>query len=181
MVEAAIIFPLLVLILFGIIEFSLVFKDLQTTYSATRVGARTASAEARQIGYATDVENAVTTGLGNIPSAGWQELWVYKAMANGMPDTGNFVSCNLCVRFTWNDPSKTWVKTQDTWPATGALGSNPQYACPSTPAVPSGPDSVGVYLKVTHPMITPMFGSTKTLTDHTVARLEPLPSGSCSG
>lgn len=174
MVEAALIFPLMVLILFGVIEFSLVFKDLQTTYSATRSGARTASAEPRQPSYAADVATAVATGLGAIPSSNWQEVWVYKAAPNGLPDSGSFASCATCVRFTWNDATRVWTRVQDTWPATGP-GS--QQAC----STGSGPDSLGVYIKVAHPMITPMFGSTRTLTDHTVTRLEPMPSGSCSG
>jgi hypothetical protein len=173
-VEAALIFPVMVLILFGIIEFSLVFKDLQTTYSATRVGARTASAEPRQSSYASDVANAVTTGMGAIPAGQWRELWVYKAMADGMPDSGSFSSCTTCVRFMWDNTAHAWSKVQDTWPATGP-GS--QQACTAG----SGPDSLGVYVKVLHPMLTPMFGTTKLLTDHTVTRLEPMPSGSCSG
>src|SRR3979411_162779 len=74
MVEAAIIFPLLMLLLFGIVEFGILFKNVQTVYSATRSGARTASAEPRQASYATDVASAVTTGLGSVPTKEWREL-----------------------------------------------------------------------------------------------------------
>ena len=48
--------PVVLLIVFGIIEFGLAFKDSLSVSSSTRAGARTASAE---------------------------ELWVYRAMPDG--------------------------------------------------------------------------------------------------
>ena len=36
-----------------------------------------------------------------------------------------------------------------------------------------GPDNIGVWIKVNHGMVTKMFGSTFTLTDKTVMRIEP--------
>ena len=116
LVEAAFVLPVMVLFVMAIIEFGLAFKDLQTVFTATRVGARTASAEPRQFGYANDVANAVKTSLSAMPSSGWQELWVYKARANGKPDSGNFTSCTTCVRFHW-DGARPGSRTQDAWPA----------------------------------------------------------------
>jgi hypothetical protein len=173
LVEAAFVLPVMILFVMAIIEFGLAFKDLQTVFSATRVGARTASAEPRQFGYANDVAAAVKTSLSAIPSGQWQELWVYKARSDGKPDTGNFTSCTTCVRYHWDGAN--WIKDQDTWPASGT-GS--QFACGG---VSPGPDALGVYLKVRHDMLTGFFGSTKTLTDNTVVRLEPLPASSCQG
>jgi hypothetical protein len=174
LVEAAFVLPVMILFVMAIIEFGLAFKDLQTVFTATRVGARTGSAEPRQFGYADDVVNAVETSLSAIPSNQWQELWVYKARADGKPlPSGNFTSCTSCVRYRWD--GATWIKDQDDWPATGA-GS--QSACGG---VTPGPDALGVYLKVRHDMLTGFFGSAKTLTDNTVVRLEPLPISSCQG
>ena len=173
LVEAAFVLPVMILFVMAIIDFGLAFKDLQTVFTATRVGARTASAEPRQFGYATDVVNAVKSSLSAIPSGGWQEIWVYKAAADGKPDSGNFTSCTTCVRFHWDGAN--WIKDQDNWPASGPGSQN---ACGG---VSPGPDSLGVYLKVRHDMLTGFFGSTKTLTDNTVVRLEPLPISSCSG
>lgn len=173
-VEAAIILPVLLLFVLGIIEWGLVFKDLQTVYSATRIGARTASAEPRQSTYPSDVASAVSSGLNAIPQGAWRELWVYKAQPSGMPigDSGSFATCDTCVRFTWDNTGKTWTQVQNTWPATGTGSQN---ACAGSP------DSLGVYIKVQHDMFTAMFGTSKTLADHTVIRLEPMPSGSCTG
>jgi hypothetical protein len=174
LVEAAFVLPVMLLFVMAIIEFGLAFKDLQTVFTATRVGARTASAEPKQFGYADDVVNAMKSSLSAIPSGEWQELWVYKAQADGKPDTGGFSSCTICVRYHWDGAN--WIKDQDTWPASG--GSTPQYACGGTSP---GPDALGVYLKVRHDMLTGFFGSAKTLTDNTVVRLEPLPISSCQG
>ena len=79
--------------------------------------------------------------------------------------------------------------TYSFWNATGAGASPPSENACSPPIVPPAtvppngpPDSIGIYLKATHKMITGLFGSTKTLTDHTVFRLEPVPTGqTCSG
>jgi hypothetical protein len=174
LVEAAFVLPVMILFVMAIIEFGLAFKDLQTVFTATRVGARTASAEPRQFGYADDVVNAMKSSLSAIPSGQWQELWVYKAQPDGKPDTGGFSSCTICVRYHWDGAN--WIKDQDTWPASG--GVSPQYACGG---VSPGPDALGVYLKVRHDMLTGFFGSAKTLTDNTVVRLEPLPISSCQG
>jgi hypothetical protein len=168
LVEAAFVLPVMILFVMAIIEFGLAFKDLQTIFTATRVGARTASAEPRQFGYADDVANAVKTSLSAIPSNQWQELWVYKAAADGKPSSGGFTSCTDCVRYRWDGAN--WIKDQDDWPA------SEQYACGG---VSPGPDALGVYLKVRHDMLTGFFGSAKTLTDNTVVRLEPLPTSSC--
>ena len=44
----------------------------------------------------------------------WDE-WVYKANAAGLPDSGNFSSCNDCIRYTWNSASETWTETYEGW------------------------------------------------------------------
>ena len=46
----------------------------------------------------------------------------------------------------------------------------------------AGPDDIGVYLSITHKNITGLFGGTKVISDHAVARLEPVAlTQSCSG
>ena len=174
LVEAAFVLPVMILLVAGIIDFGLAFKNLQTVFTATRDGARTGSVETRQTGYANDVADAVKKSLNAVPTNGYQELWIYKANASGKPDSGNFTSCTTCVRFTWNDTTKSWTTVQNAWPATG---SGSQYACAGTP----GPDTLGVYLKVRHDMLMGLFGSTKMLTDYSVADLEPRPASSCQG
>ena len=53
-VEAALITPVLVLLVFGIIEFGLAFRDWLAVTSAVRAGARTAAAETKVDTYEDD-------------------------------------------------------------------------------------------------------------------------------
>jgi hypothetical protein len=50
-----------------------------------------------------------------------------------------------------------------------------QYWCPTSRVVSRtvGPNYVGVWIKIEHAWVTGMFGSTVTLTDQSVIRLEP--------
>jgi Flp pilus assembly protein TadG len=163
-VEFALILPVLMLILFGIIEWSLMFKDSLTVASATRAGARTASAEPRTAAFADNTALAVARAVTALPSKSIQELWVYKARADGMPDSGSFSSCTTCVKFSWDSVGKKFTRKPGTdWdPAT-------QNACAGTS------DAVGVYLKVDHEFITGFIAPNRVLTDHTVMNLEPVP------
>ncbi|MGH3498727.1 MAG: TadE/TadG family type IV pilus assembly protein [Nocardioidaceae bacterium] len=182
-VEAALVTPVLFLILFGIIEFGFVFKDYLSVTSATRAGARTASAEPRVPGtsgiqYAQDAANSFLREAAALQMSNIQELWVYKADSNGYPvGVGNFSSCTTCVKFTvsqsWGGPPPApttvngWYanSTYSNWPALS------QNACAGDP----NRDSVGIYVKYSHPAITGLIFNTFTLEDHTVMALEPVP------
>jgi hypothetical protein len=172
LVEAAVVFPLLIFIVLGICEFGLAYRNSLTVSSASRAGARTASALARNANYATDSRDAVAAALTALPTARWQEVWIYRAQKPsdpfpGLPDSGNFTTCTNCVRFTWDTASNSWVQDPSTaWAATS------QDACAGEA------DYVGVYVKAPHQYVTKLFGATRTLQDHTVMRFEPIPSAS---
>jgi hypothetical protein len=98
-------------------------------------------------------------------------------------------------------PAKSWPGVDSEAPA--GSPNYTQYSCLSPPAgyanVPgthtglatdpygannawAGPDVLGVYLRIVHHNITGLFGSTKVITDHAVARLEPVAlTQACSG
>lgn len=75
------------------------------------------------------------------------------------------------------DESKIWFGCVTTGPNAGA--SPDRYWCPGTrndgrsDNGGSGPDYVGVYMKVNHDWVTKMFGRTKTITDQSVIQIEP--------
>lgn len=166
LVEAAIVMPVLVLLLFGILEWGLAFKTTLTVSSATRSGARTGSAMPRQSNYDTAVREAVETSLDAMSgNAVPLELWIYKAGTNGKPEGySSFSGCQptLCHRYTWNG-TQFVAQSGYSWPATA------QDACAG------GADEIGVYVKVRHQFVSGMFGDSRVLTDHTVMRLEPIP------
>ena len=107
-IEAAFIFPILILILFGIIEFSPLSQDHVALSAAVRSGARTASAEPRMSTFSTDAASAVLKAGTGMPFSNVQEMWVYEANAGGYPTnggsisatTGSFTSCTTrCLVF----------------------------------------------------------------------------------
>lgn len=166
LVEFAIILPILLLILFGIIEWSLAFKDSLTVASATRAGARTASASPRSPTFAADTAAAMDRAVTALPKDSIQELWIYRAAADGTPEGGGggFGSCTVCVKYRWDEPTTSFVQVSDTW-------------SPDTHRACAGEaDAVGIYLEVEHEFLTGFFPPTMTLTDHTVMNFEPIPS-----
>jgi Flp pilus assembly protein TadG len=169
MVEAAIVLPVVMLIVFGIIEFGLAFKDALTVSSAVRAGARTASAEPRQATFNDDTAKAVERAVSALPNGAVEQLWVYKADGNGNPVDGGgsaFTSCNTCAVYTWDTVTSKFVRQAgpDWNPST-------HNACVGD----ASHDAVGIYLKVNHDFVTGFFGQRIKLVDHAVMNLEPVP------
>jgi Flp pilus assembly protein TadG len=168
-VEAAIILPLLIFLLFGIIEISLLLRDNIATTSLVRAGARTASALPRSSALITDTVASMEKAGSALPKDSYDELWVYRADSNGVPignSTSNkFGVCGTdCVRYAWNDTRDTFGKVSGSW---DPLSIN---ACPGDPNA----QSVGVYLKATHSFLTGLFGSSMTVSDYAVLKFEPV-------
>lgn len=172
-VEAAFIFPILVLILFGIIEFSLFLRDHVALSAAVRSGARTASAEPRMSTFGPDAAGAVLRAGTGMPFSQVQEMWVYEANAGGYPTngglttatTGNFSACTTrCMVYTYSGSGFTQTA--------GAWDSALVNACPGD----AGMTNVGVFIKAEHRFVTGLFGNTVDITDHAVLRFEPIPA-----
>lgn len=171
-VEAAIVTPIFLLLVIGVIEFGLAFKDQLAITSAVRAGARIASAEPRVASFADDAAAQVAREGAALDMTDVTALWVYKADASGHPlgAGGTFNSCSSsCVQYSWSAGSKTFVRSGGSWPSTS------QNACQGTQ------DSVGVYLGFSHPGVTKAFFSFLGLSSYTVMRLEPIPSMQAGG
>jgi Flp pilus assembly protein TadG len=171
-VEAALVTPLLILLVFGIVEYGMLFKDSLAVTSSIRSAARIASAEPRVTTYAQDAADQVANSGGALKLTNTQQLWVYKAKANGFPigDSGNvFAACTACTKFVWNNSTKHFDQSgTSTWLNTA------QNACPGDPLH----DSVGIYMAINHASITGLIFSTITIKDHVVMDLEPIPTAS---
>ncbi len=164
-VEAAIITPMFILLLVGIIEFGMFFKDYLSTASAVRAGVRTASAEPRMSTYAQDAADSVAKEGTAITRGDIQELWVYKAnTADKFPTGGSsFSNCTTCVKFRWTGTA--FAPTYTNWNAIT------QRACAAGPI-----DRVGVYMKVNHRAFTGLIFTSITIEESTVLRFEPKPT-----
>jgi Flp pilus assembly protein TadG len=168
LVEAAIVLPFIVLMVFGIVELGFLFRSAAVTNSATRSGARLAAA---QYGSATNSTERATILLNvrqtvekDLLSKSTvdtpQQLWIYKANSAGDPPTGNYSTCGApCIVYTWDSSSNTFGTPSGTWDTADACGLTH--------------DNVGVYLRVSHaPIGFANFLGTLTLNEHTVMRLE---------
>jgi hypothetical protein len=173
LIEAAIVLPVLLLVVFGVFEFGFAFKNSLTLTSSTRSGARVASALPRQTDYEINTAAAVRGSLLNAFQSGEiQYLTIYKAdPVTGEPSDGSgFETCTECYRYMWDGSAAAgegdWAYVGGAWPplTQAACGTN------------ANTDYVGVYLRAQHNFLTAAFGSGQTLTAHTVMRLEPVPT-----
>jgi hypothetical protein len=174
LVETAILIPIIILITFGLIEFSSVYQSSASGAGAVRSAARTASALPGVTNFATSAASAASTTLRVIGADEPVELWVYKANNLGFPGgTGatGFATCaTSCIKFTWNQANRDFTTN-------GMSGGGWPYSSQNACTQPY--DEIGVYVKLQHAYITKLFGANITLTDHAVFRLEPAPSGTC--
>jgi hypothetical protein len=169
-VEFALILPILVVLTFGVIEFSSAYHDSSAAADAARAGARVGSAQAMQAGFASSAAAAASSAVRTLPSDVPKELWVYKANSQGYPGSGtSFSSCSAsCIKYTYDSGSKSFGSASGSWPASSHQVCTQPY------------DEIGVYVKLDHHFVTGLFGSSVTLTDHAVFRFEPVASSACS-
>lgn len=159
--------PILVVLVFGIIEMGLLIDTATVTSNASRNGARLASAnygDAKNSAERSAVLGTVVSSVeeslnglrGNVAPL---ELWVYEANAAGYPGGSSFASCpaGSCIRYTWNGSG--FVAASGSW-------NDPQACGVSL-------DRVGVYVKVHHDFLSRIVGVGKTVDEHSVMRIEP--------
>jgi hypothetical protein len=184
LVEAVFILPVLIFIVMAIFEFGLLFAASSTTQSSTRDGVRFGSANyavagsndaaADQIAAAVAKDLSARTGF-DTPI----KLFVYKADDKGEPTMGGFANCTKdCYRYTWDAATSSWKRDllSPKWPLPSAcINIDPN----DTNAGLNTLDSIGVYVEVRHDYLTGAFGSSQLIKEHSVSRLEPLPSGQC--
>jgi Flp pilus assembly protein TadG len=176
-VEAALVTPVVMALVFGIIEMGFLFKDNLAIAGAVRAGVRIASANPRNATFAQKTADKVarTGGAANLNDV--TELWVYKVAAGTDKPEGftTFANCTVCVKFRW-DGAKFVLKTGggESWSAMS------QNACSSV-SVGGPPDRIGVYLKLRHQPFTGLvFSNSIYLSEASILTLEPMPvSGGC--
>lgn len=182
MVEAAIVLPVMVLVVMGIIEFGFAFGSSSTANGASRSGSRLAAAayatsgtiSANQKAAADQIADTVGADLVGLTSADPVGVVIYRAdptSTSGEPE-GGFPADDLiggcssdCYRYEWDGDEM--VYKSGNWPNPDACGLEL--------------DSIGVYVQAKHNYITGIIGSHVYVDGHTVMRLEPLPSDQCSG
>jgi hypothetical protein len=204
-VEAALVMPLLCLMVFGIIEFSLLMRDYAAISNATRVGVRTAATgaaagpgvcetgptappctSASSPKLAQSAADTMADALTGVPPTSVDYVLVYEANSKGYPCL-NATSCpnetgttmpDTCVGYA-NCVKFVWNLTTNSG-SPGFRYSNGAWKSADISACVNKQDAVGIYLKVTHAWTTGLFGKTIGLADRSVAKFEPLPDTVCS-
>ena len=166
LIEAVFVLPFLALLVFGVIELSMVFRSATVATNASRAGAREMAATypnatvaqrpSVMLRVATVVEEALRD---RSPTDVPQQLRVYRALADGSPaDTSG--PCNVdCYTYTWNAGTTSWVLSTGDW-------ANPT-VCGLTM------DRVGVSISLTHGGSVGPWRFTRPIVERTVMRLEP--------
>ena len=193
-VEAALVFPLMIFILFGIIEFGFIFKDTLTLNAMTSAGARTGAVAGNAVNPSTDYQvlSAVRAAATSLNSQ-IEGVVIFKASGNSdalplgcgpvggaLPTVGVPGVCNVYSATEFGDIQSTWAEQEAQYPNSFGCtaGSWDAQWCPSSRVVSetgnagAGPDYVGVYIMARHQTLTGFFPS-MTLTDTVIQRIEP--------
>ena len=179
LVEAAIVLPVLLLVIIGIMEFGLAFKDFLTVSYISREGARIAALA----GDDTSADCAILTGLGAIITPGdlarIQEIQIYKAD----PNTGSQgAAYNRAIYNTGEDPTlctqPVGGQPGDGWDVTYIAGGyNPTSRQVAVSATGGGStlDIIGVRVILDREWVTGFgpFSGSMTVDESTITRMEP--------
>jgi hypothetical protein len=186
LVEFVLIAPVFALLVAGVLEFGLAFRDSMTVSNALRAGVRVGSNAGRERSADYTILKAVEAAMAEVPSSHIQRIIVYKAdTANsavpaaclavsgsgGVAGTGG-VYCNVYQASDLARPASDFTAA-----CTGNAGTAPDhYWCPTgrqaTQAL--GADYLGVYMQVRYTYVTKVFpGTGVTIHDRAIMRLEP--------
>lgn len=174
--ETAVVAMFLVILLMGIVECSFLFKDWVAVSAAARAGARMGASQPKVATFAQSSADQVANSIAGLTPANVKEVWVYRTSGvTGLPDSGSFANCNVCVKYTWNGTSMT--ASYNNWGSGLATATTPpgQDACLGS----ATRDSLGVYLKYEHTSSLGFFFNGQMMNESTVMWLEPAPSASC--
>jgi Flp pilus assembly protein TadG len=179
MVEAAFVTPLFILLLFAVIEFGLAMKDYIGVGNAVRAGARTASTEGNDTYADYFIVQAVAKNSTALSRSDIQYVVVYKASAIGGKPDATCMAGTAHTSSSGTTPCNVYTPSNFSTAETGfGCGTTEpdRFWCPNTRVNAlggTGPDFVGVWMKMQHKWVTKMFGTAQTLTDQSVIRIEP--------
>ena len=161
----------MLIITFGLIEFSMVYQSSSTGAGAAALG-RTHRLRRSE---APELRDRCRGGGGDRAQDRRidepVEMWVYKANACGYPGgVGAPVSRRARPTASSMHGSPRPKRSTSPTPPAAVGPTTTQQACDVV-----NWDSVGVYIKLNHKYLTKLFGDIITLTDHAVFRLEPAP------
>ena len=180
LVEAAICVPLVILLVFGVVEMGWLYFNHGTAQNMSVVGARSGSGQGNEAPADYEILRAVTGGSSGMSAASIQAVVVYRATGpdDRVPETCKTQSVDdLCNFYTGADLSLD----EDQFGCVGPPGpatKKDNFWCPTTRKTAltgsnGPPDYLGVYVRTTGDSILGVLGESLTLTADTVTRIEP--------
>ncbi len=179
--EFALLAPLLALIVAGVLEFGLAWRDSMTVSNALRSGARVGSNAGRERGADYTILKSLQAAMAEIPDARIERIIVYKASTanSAVPAAclaittsgGVTGSCNVYVATDLARPLSDFAGTTSC-----DVGSPDEHWCPTSRQNQQalGADYLGVWMQVRYDYVTGMFpGDGLTIRDRAIMRLEP--------
>lgn len=189
--EAALITPVLLAMMFGIIEMALLMRDVVAVSSAVRVGARVGSAApgagpglclasanpppctpAVAPAFAQAAADAIQRAGSAMPPDSIESIIIYDANSAGypLPEGNHTLACGQsCVTYVWDPGLDRFRYGGGTW------ASSSVNACVNH----ASEDSLGVAMKARHGFVTGLFGDDHEIAERVVMKFEPLPSEQC--
>jgi Flp pilus assembly protein TadG len=176
LVEFALIASFLTFLVLGVADLGYLWQTRMTVQNATRAGARVGSSMNTSLTSDYSLLAAVRAGLNDVGLSNVTAVIVYKsATSDGVVPstckttlTSQSGSCNV-----YTGAQLTSLLAGSFQCGASALD---RFWCPSSrqALLGSGPDYLGIWVKVTVPRLMKVFGATATITDSSVMRLEPL-------
>jgi len=184
LVEFALIAPVLVLIVAGIFEFGLAFRDSMTLSNALRSGARVGSNAGRERAADYTILKSIEAAMTEVPTARVERIIVYKATtANSavpaacLAITGSGGVNGVCNVYQASDLARPLSDFGGTTSCTSSSPASPdRYWCPTTRQNQQalGADYLGVWMQIRYEYVTNVFpGTGITIRDKAIMRLEP--------
>lgn len=180
LVESAFVTPIFFMLVLGLLEVGLAMNDNLALAHSVRAGTRVASASGNDLLADYGIVQAIRRESAALDPDAIKLVVVYRADKLGdppSPQCQNGVAnavitqgarpCNVYDTSDFARPKARWGCK----PAEGL-----EVWCPTARKVTQangGTEYIGVWMKVEHRWVTGMFGSTVTLTDQSVIRLEP--------
>lgn len=176
MVEMAIVVPVFVLLLFGMLEFGLAFKDKLAMGHAVSHATRDATIRGNEDIADIEILNAFTEGLVAAASIDTvSHVDIFLADANGDPTPGSW------NRYVPDGSGCGWNPCPGTMPGPPVYGNPSGYKpCDRDTAYDptDGVDTIGVEVEYTHSWVTGILGfSTRTWHETARGRMEPVRFG----
>jgi hypothetical protein len=187
LVEAALLVPILVLLTFGAIEYGLIYRDELRLTTAAREGARTGVADKDPLGFSVNndddyqVLQAVETALGPLASkVVYVSIYNAGTNPNGAPPSGCAGTAAVSQYNANGAQCDVWSYSDFSLSAHGVetsskyvwLASYRQLTLNTTDGIE--PTYLGVAIQTTHNYITGLFGSSRTISEGSVFRFEPV-------